>query len=150
MLFTYDRVSLCVLFVRRDRTFSSFLNRKMHYHCAITTYCDVLTQLLHTLLEYKIQHTTYLLSCELLSRLSRSTSGLGFRIPPSTIQTAYRPLGATPRTLTLPFLIPVNWAGFVVKSAPPVTFHRLRLPLRAGKPTFFPQLPASLLQPPVL
>jgi len=110
----------------------------------------VLTQLLHTLLEYKIQHTTYLLSCELLSRLSRSTSGLGFRIPPSTIQTAYRPLGATPRTLTLPFLIPVNWAGFVVKSAPPVTFHRLRLPLRAGKPTFFPQLPASLLQPPVL
>jgi hypothetical protein len=35
----------------------------------------VLTQLLHTLLEYTIQHTTFLLSCGLLRRLSRSMSG---------------------------------------------------------------------------
>jgi hypothetical protein len=81
----------------------------------------VLTQLLHTLLEYKIQHTTYLLSCGLLSRLLRYVSGLGFRVPPLTTQTAYEPLGATPRTNTLPFLIPINWTGFVVRSAPPVT-----------------------------
>ena len=85
----------------------------MHYHCAITTYYDVLTQLLHTLLEYPIQLTTYLLPCELLSRLLRSVSGLGFRVPPLTTKTAYEPLGATPRTNTLPFLIPINWAGFV-------------------------------------
>ena len=101
----------------------------MHYHCAITTYYDVLSQLLHTLLEYKIQHTMYLLSCGLLSRLLRYVSGLGFRVPPLTTQTAYKPLGATPRTNTLPFLIPVNWAGFVVRSAPPVTLYRLALPL---------------------
>jgi hypothetical protein len=81
----------------------------------------VLTQLLHTLLEYTIQHTTFLLSCELLRRLLRSVSGLGFRVPPLTTQTAYEPLGATPRTNTLPFLIPINWTGFVVRSAPPVT-----------------------------
>jgi len=30
------------------------------------------------------------------------------RVPPTT-QTAYKPLGATLRTNTLPFLIPVNW-----------------------------------------
>ena len=70
--------------------------------------------------------------------------------PPLTTQTAYKPLGATPRTNTLPFLILINWTGLVVKSAPPVTFHRLKFPLRACKPTFFPQHPASLLQPPVL
>jgi len=109
----------------------------------------VLTQLLHTLLEYKIQHTTYLLSCGLLSRLLRYVSGLGFRVPPLTTKTAYEPLGATLRTNTLPFLIPINWTGFVVKSAPPVTFRLLKFPLRACKQTFFPQHPASLLQPPV-
>ena len=38
------------------------------------TYCDVLPQLPHTLLEYTIQHTTYLLPRELLSRLLRSVS----------------------------------------------------------------------------
>jgi len=109
----------------------------------------VLTQLLHTLLEYTIQHTTYLLSCELLSRLLRSVCPR-LSTDPLTTQTAYEPLGATPRTNTLPFLILINWTGLVVKSAPPVTFHRLKFPLRACKPTFFPQHPASLLQPPVL
>jgi hypothetical protein len=69
---------------------------------------------------------------------------------PLTTQTAYEPLGATPWTNTLPFLIPINWTGLVVKSAPPVTFHLLKFPLRACKQTFFPQHPASLLPPPVL
>ena len=45
---------------------------ELRYHYAITTYCDVLTLLLNTLLEYPIQHTTYLWSCGLLSRLLRS------------------------------------------------------------------------------
>jgi len=85
--------------------------------------------LLHNLLDYKIQLTTYLLSCELLSRLLRYASGLGFRVPPLTTKTAYKPLGATPRTNTLPFLIPINWTGFAVRSAPPVTLYRLALPL---------------------
>ena len=74
----------------------------MHYHCAITTYYDVLSQLLHTLLEYKIQHTTYLWSRGLLSRLLRSVFVL---LHPLTTQTALLPLVATPRTITLPFLI---------------------------------------------
>ena len=73
----------------------------------------------------------------------------GFPTAPITTKTAYKPLGATLRTNTLPFLIPINWTGFVVKSAPPVTFHLLKFPLRACKQTFFPQHPASLLQPPV-
>ena len=83
----------------------------------------MLPQLPHTLLEYTIQHTTYLWPCGLLSGLSRSVSGLSLRVPPLTIQTAYQPWAAKPRTCTLPFLIPVNWAGFVVRSAPPVTLH---------------------------
>ena len=115
----------------------------------IVTYCDVLTLLLNKVLLYPIQHTTYLLSCELLSRLLRSVYPR-LSTDPLTTQTAYEPLGATPRTNTLPFLILINWTGLVVKSAPPVTFHRLKFPLRACKPTFFPQHPASLLQPPVL
>ena len=58
--------------------------------------------------------------CDLcLSRLSRK---------PVTAKTAYEPLGATPWTNTLPFLIPDNQIGFVVKSAPPVTFHVLKFP----------------------
>ena len=114
----------------------------MHYHCAITTYRDELTQLLNKVLLYPIQLTTYLLSCELLSRPLRSMSGLGFRVPPFTTRTAYEPLGATPRTNTLPFLIPVNWAGFVVRSAPPVTLYRPALPLRALEPIILSTTPS--------
>ena len=121
MLFTYDRVSLCVLLIVGVEPTAYFLKGNHSTIELYLTYCDVLTQLLHTLLEYKIQHTTYLLSCGLLSRLLRYVSGLGFRVPPLTTQTAYEPLGATPRTNTLPFLIPINWTGFVVRSAPPVT-----------------------------
>ena len=73
-----------------------------------------------------------------------------FLTAPLTTQTALPPLTATSRTITLPFPIPINWTGLVVKSAPPVTFHLLKFPLRACKQTFFPQHPASLLPPPVL
>ena len=77
----------------------------------------------------------------------------GFPTAPLTTQTALLPLTATSRTITLPFPIPINWTGLVVKSAPPVTFHWLKFPLmqsQACRPTFFPQHPASLLPPPVL
>ena len=104
--FSHTTVSVfAFLFVRRTWTFSSFLNRKMIYHWSITTYCDVLTQLLHTLLEYKIQHTTYLSSRGVISRLLRSVFVL---LHPLTTQTALLPLVATPRTITLPFLIPIG------------------------------------------
>ena len=149
MLFTYDRASLCVLMIVGFEPTAFCLIDRRSTNELYRTYCDVLTQLLHTLLEYTIQHTTYLLSCELLSRLLRSVCPR-LSTDPLTTQTAYEPLGATPRTNTLPFLILINWTGLVVKSAPPVTFHRLKFPLRACKPTFFPQHPASLLQPPVL
>jgi hypothetical protein len=45
--------------------------------------------LLNNLLDYTIQLTTYLWPCELLSRLLRYVSGLGFRVPPLTTKTAY-------------------------------------------------------------
>jgi hypothetical protein len=72
-----------------------------------------------------------------------------FPTAPLTTNIAYKPLVATLRTNTLPFLIPINWTGFAVKSTPLVTFHLLTFPFRAFKQTFFPQLPASLLPPPV-
>ena len=75
MIFTHNRVSLCFFNRWKDLNFLPTpyhgVALPMSY---IVTYCDVLTQLLHTLLEYKIQHTTYLLSCELLSRLLRPMS----------------------------------------------------------------------------
>ena len=66
------RQTLHFWFVRRNWTFSRFFNREMIYHWSITTYYDELPQLLHILLEYKIQLTMYLLSRGLLSRISRS------------------------------------------------------------------------------
>ncbi len=49
------------------------------YHWSISTYYDVLSQLLHNLLGYKIQHTMYLLSRGLLSRILRfMSSAYGF------------------------------------------------------------------------
>ena len=149
MLFTYNRVSLCFLMIVGIEPTAFCLIDRRSTNELYRTYCDVLTQLLHKVLLYTIQHTTYLLSCELLSSLLRSVYPR-LSTDPLTTQTAYEPLGATPWTNTLPFLILINWTGLVVKSAPPVTFHRLKFPLRACKPTFFPQHPASLLQPPVL
>ena len=148
MLFTYDRVSLCFLNVRRSWTFSRLLNREMHYHCAITE-PTAMCWLSCFILFWNTKYNTPRTFC--LANYSVVFCGqcLDIATNPSNTQTAYEPLGATPRTNTLPFLIPINWTGLVVKSAPPVTFHLLRLPLRAGKQMFFPQHPASLLQPPV-
>ena len=110
---------------------------QLHYHCAITTYYDVLSQLLHTLLEYKIQHTMYLLSRGLLSRILRSVSCVSQRMPLTT-HTAYTPLGATLRTIYTT-LSHTNWqVGFVLRSAPPVTLCLPVLPLREHEQTFFP------------
>ena len=101
---------------------------------------------------FGIQNTTH--HVPFVLRTTQSSFAIGVAPPfltaPLTTKTAHQLLTATPRTNALPFLIPINWTGFVVKSAPPVTFHQLRLPLRAGKQMFFPQHPASLLQPPVL
>ena len=155
MLFTYDRVSLCFLNVRRSWTLSRLLNREMHYHCAITeptAMCWLSCWIKFCSTQYNTPRTFGLASysvvfCDLCHRHTDFTPVSAY---PLTTQTAYQLLGATLRTNTLPFLILTNWTGLVVKSAPPVTFHRLKFPLRACKPTFFPQHPASLLQPPVL
>jgi hypothetical protein len=79
----------------------------------------VLTQLLYTLLEYKIQHTTYLSSRGVISRFLRSVSLL---LDPLTTQTAHEPLGATPRTNHATLSHTCWQVGFAWKSAPPVTF----------------------------
>ena len=118
----------------------------MRYRYAITTYRDELTQLLYNLLNYTIQLTTYLLSCELLSNASRSVFLL---LGPLTINIAHEPLGATPRTNALPFLIPI---GKLVLYG---SQHHLLLFMHpgslAGQSThILPHTLASLLQPPVL
>ena len=149
MLFTYDRVSLCFLNVRRSWTFSRLLNREMHYHCAITeptAMCWLCCWIKFCSTQYNTPRTFGFASYSVVFCDLR----LDIAVNPPTTQTAYEPLVATPRTHTLPFLIPINWTGLVVKSAPPVTFHLLKFPLRACKQTFFPQHPASLLPPPVL
>jgi hypothetical protein len=52
--------------------FAFYSNKPYEWDCS-QIYCDVLLQLMNNFLGYPIQHTTYLLSCGLLSRLSRST-----------------------------------------------------------------------------
>ena len=69
----------------------------------LLTYCDVLPLLLNNLLDYPIQHTTYLWTCGLLSHISREMSYCPF-----PINIALKPLDATPRTIILPFLVPID------------------------------------------
>ena len=100
----------------------------------IVTYCDVLTQLLHKVLLYTIQHTTYLLPRELLSRPSRS---MWIKHPTNHSYCTW-PLrcDSSEPNATLSH---TNWLiGFVMRTAPPVSLQRLRFPLRAFKPSFFP------------
>ena len=149
MLFTHDRVSLCFLIVRGIWTFCLLLNRELLYQLSYnepTAMCWLSCCILFWNTQYNTPRTFGLANysvvfCDRCLRIATY---------PLTTQTAYEPLGATPRTDTLPFLMPINWTGLVVKSAPPVTFHLLKFPFRACKSTFFPQHPASLLQPPVL
>ena len=106
MLFTDDRGSLCVfVYIEGVEPSAVSLTEKYSTIELYATYNDVLPQLLYNLLECRIQHTTYLLSRGLLSDVSRSVSLL---LSPLTINIALQPLGATPRTITLPFLIPIG------------------------------------------
>ena len=149
MLFTYDRVSLCFLNVRRNWTFSRLLNREMHYQlCYNWTYCDVLTLLLNNLLDYPIQHTTYLLPRELLSRLLRPMSAYCYTA--TNHANCIRALGSDPSN-QYTTLSHTNWLiGFVVKDST-TCFLSIHLRyLTALEQTFFPLLSALLLQPPVL
>ena len=124
------------------------LKRHSHYHYAISTYCDELPLLLHNLLDCIIQLTTYLLSCGLLSRLLRSVYCVSQRNPLTT-KTAYELLGATLRTNTLPFLIPIH--KLVLYGSQ----HHLLLFMHPGSLAgqsihILPHTSALLLQPPVL
>ncbi len=47
----------------------------------LATYCDVLPQLIHNLLGYRIQHTTYLSPSRVLSRTSRLLGITHYRLP---------------------------------------------------------------------
>ena len=75
MLFTLHRNGLCFfnrwLDLNQLPTPQNGVALPMSY---IVTYYDVLPQLLHNLLDYVIQHTTYLLPRGLLSRILRSVS----------------------------------------------------------------------------
>ena len=72
MLFTYDRGSLCVFVCNEGVEPSAYSLTENHSTIElIATYNDVLPQLLYTLLECRIQHTTYLSSRGLLSDVSR-------------------------------------------------------------------------------
>ena len=60
-------------------------------------------------------------------------------VSPPTIHTALPPLGATPRTITLPFLILTDWLVICGRRHHPFLLHLLTFPLRASKSTLFPQ-----------
>ena len=112
--------------VSRSWTYSRFFNRELHYHCAITTYYDVLTQLLNNLLDYTIQLTTYLSSRGVISRLLRSM--YAYCYAPTNHSNCIQALRSDPSD-KYTTLSHTNWqVGFVVKSAPPVTFHSLKFP----------------------
>ena len=108
----------------------------MHYQlCYNWTYCDVLTLLLNKVLLYPIQHTTYLLPRELLSRLLRSMST--FHNAATNHSNCIRALRSDPSN-QYTTLSHTNWLiGFAWKSAPPVTFH-CPVFLAARRTMFFP------------
>jgi len=68
MIFTLCRGRLCFLF---DPVKGALFPNKSG-HLSPATYFDVLPQLLHDLLNHRIQHTEYRSPCGLLSRTSRS------------------------------------------------------------------------------
>jgi len=75
----------------------------------IITYQDVRVQSIRKILSHVIQHTLYLSSAGLLSRLSRPlTTHLLIGVLPRTFQTAYQPLLAMSWTATLPFTLLVG------------------------------------------
>ena len=100
------------------------------------TYCDVLSQLLHKVLLYKIQHATYLLSCELLSRFLRPM--YTYCYISINHSNCIRTLGCNPSNQYTTFSYTCWQVGFVLRSAPPVTLCPPVLPSREHKQTFFP------------
>ncbi len=103
----------------------------------MSTYYDVLPQLLHNLLDYIIQHTTYLLSRGLLSSTSRPMYA-NPSLAPTSRWYCVQALRSDPSD-KYTTLSHTNWqVGLVLRSAPPVTLCLLVLPLRGLKPTFFP------------
>ena len=141
MPFTYNRVSLCFLIVRRIWTLSRLLNRELALPFAYNwTYCDVLTQLLHNLLDYTIQHTTYLLSCGLLGDASRPVSPYCYRA--TNHLHCVLAFGCKPSDTNTTLSHTSSRIGFVVRTAPPVSLQTLKFPLmwsQACKHPFFPQ-----------
>jgi len=99
----------------------------------------VLSQLLHILLEYKIQHTMYLSSRGVISRLLRPMTTYCYAT--TNHSNCIRTLGCETSNQYTTLSLTNSQVGFVVKSAPPVTFHLLTFPLmqsQAFKQTFFP------------
>jgi hypothetical protein len=92
--------------------------------------------LLHTLLEYKIQLTTYLLPRELLSDVLRPMSCIATVHQPRTLHTSpwVRPLEPT----RYPFSYQLtDWFCWEVSTT--CYFSCTLVPLRASRYTFFPQ-----------
>ena len=126
MLFTNNRGSLCIFvmivgieptaFCLRDRRSTNELYQP-------TTMCWLSCCILFWNTQYNTPCTFCFAGYSVVFR--DRCCPASFPTAPLTTKTAYKPLVATPRTNTLPFLIPINWTGLVVKSAPPVTFHLL-------------------------
>ena len=96
----------------------------------------MLSQLLHTLLEYKIQHATYLSPRGILSRFLRPMSM--YYYTSTNHSNCIRTLRCDPSNQYTTFSL-TNWqVGFVLRSAPPVTLCPPVLPSREHKQTFFP------------
>jgi hypothetical protein len=100
------------------------------------TYYDVLPQLLNKVLLYSIQHTTYLLSRGLLSRILRSV--YMYYYMPTNHSYCTTTLRCDPSDHNTTLSHTNSQVGFVLRSAPPVTLCLPVLPLRGLKQTFFP------------
>lgn len=96
----------------------------------------MLSQLLHSLLNYKIQHATYLLPRGLLSRILRFMY-LSYNKPNNHLYCTTT-LGSDPSHHNTTLSHTNSQVGFVLRSAPPVTLCLPVLPLRGLKQTFFP------------
>ena len=138
MLFACNRGSLC-FFVYNVGIEPTVVCAK--YRCPtirlIATYDDVLPQLIHTLLEYRIQHTKYLLSRGLLSRSSRPVC---MRCHMTTNHShCGLALGSDPSDrYHYPFSYPLaSW--FCCEVGTTRYFPPTLVPLRASRSAFFPQ-----------
>ena len=87
MSFTTNRGRLCIfVYIEGFEPSAVFLTGKYSTVELYATYCDVLPQLLNNLLDCRIQHTTYLLSCGLLGHASRPVSSIATNHQPLTLR----------------------------------------------------------------